>query len=164
MDATPEENLADRFFSEARAALLDGKPTIDIAPTDILTIAQDASLRATFRQSFRQQINDPELKLSILRYLRDVADSLEDAAEADAANLELIDRAALTPSAAVTVAGIVAIVATGVALGSIALLAGGVFGLGASGAGRTWIRRRSNTNKSSRRKILRLVEDLEETR
>ena len=46
-----------------------------IAPTDILTIAQDASLRATFRQSFRQQINDPELKLSILRYLREVADS-----------------------------------------------------------------------------------------
>jgi len=165
--ASPPDDLSDRllparFFAEARAALLDSKPSIDIASTDILRISEDATLRADFRRLFRRDTNDPELKALILRYLREVADSLEDAAEVADIDVDLLDRVAMAPSAGAVVAGCAAMIATGGAIGAIVLVSGGLFGLAASGIGRTRKKRRVQKNKASRRRILGLIDDLKD--
>ena len=161
MKFIPASDLVLRFFAEARSAVELAKPEIDIDAADIVKIAHDPVARGLFRDMFRG-LNDPDIKLLIDDYLADVTHDLAGASERGDIKVDLIDRVAMAPSVAITVAGIVGL--TGVALAAAAsapfLLAGGILGLTISGISRTLLRTHALNVKMDGRKVSQLKDSL----
>ena len=142
----------EAFFEEIRAA--DQGRSAHIPAPSVLAIAGDAALRLRFRQAFHQ-INDPDMKLTILEYLRNLIGDLETASDRTDIKVDLLDRAGMTPSASVVATGIVALVsATTVAP---FVLAAGLIGVIACGIGRTLLRSNVQQNKASIRRVQLLL-------
>jgi hypothetical protein len=156
----PDQGLPERFFGEARRLLLRESEKLEFDPDDILKIAQDAALRAEFKDLFVTAVNDPQLGNLIIDYLEDVATDLEDKSKISDIRIELLDRAGVGVAASVTAAGIAAIIVSAGTLGAFALLCGGIIGLGATGTGRTIMRLNSQRSVSAAQKIRRLATGL----
>ena len=147
--------LVAQFFEEIRAAA-DGRLAV-IGSSDILYIAGDPSLRAEFRIAFRG-LNDPDSRALVKDYLVNVINDLDEASDRAEIKVDLLDRAALAPSASVVAAGILALIAA--PLAAPIALGAGIVGVIASGAGRTWLRTGVQRNKTTARKIKQLLDSL----
>ncbi len=147
--------LVDRFFHDARLAVGDGRFTIGVGETDILMIADSADSRGRFREEFKR-LNDPDLQETIKDYLGEVISRLEFRAERTDVRVDLLDRAALAPSAAAIVTGLVVLLgSTGVA--TPFLLAGGITGLIVSAIGRTVMKGSALRAKQGARQVRLLL-------
>ncbi len=60
--------LPERFFDAARRVLLKESDRLDFDAADILRIAQDTAMHAEFRETLRNEVNDPQLGDIIGRY------------------------------------------------------------------------------------------------
>ena len=161
MNLPTTTKLVERFYTDARFALDNGYVHITLQPGDIVRIANLPATRSGFRDEFRR-INDPESQAHIKDYLGDVINDLESAAERSEIKVDLIDRVGMTPSAAITVAGVVALAGATASVALVApfLLAGGLIGLAFSGVGRTLLRSRAQRNKADSRKVKQLKDSL----
>lgn len=128
-------DAVERFFATARATIAGGVRAELGSQSDVLVIAGAADRRGEFRRRFRA-LNDLELQEAIRDYLGEVLNQLEVTTERSDIRVDLLDRAALAPSAAAAVAGTAALLAAGGGLTPV-LLAGGLIGLVVSGAART---------------------------
>ncbi len=154
------QNLPERFFFQARRVLLQEADALDFEPGDILAIAQDRAMRADFRNRFRRETNDQELRKLVLEYLGGVAEDLDDAAEIAEIKVELVDRAGMPVAASVTGAAIVAIIVSGGTLGPALLLCFGLAGLAATGTSRTLMKLSSRKRKSAAKRLRGFIADL----
>ena len=161
MNLPATTKLVERFYIDARFAIDSGHVHITLHPADIVRIANFPATRSRFRDEFRK-INDPEFRELIKEYLGDVINDLESASERSEIKVDLIDRVGMTPSAAITVSGLVALAGAtaSVAVAAPFLLAGGLIGLSFSGGGRTLLRSRAQRNKADARKVKQLKESL----
>jgi hypothetical protein len=159
--AAAPRSLPERFFHEARRVLVKDSDRLDFDAADILRIAGDTLLQSEFREIFRNEVNNPQLSDIIVHYLNDLASNLESHAKISEIRADLLDRAGMTVAASVTVAAIGMIVASGGALLSVLLFAGGVLGLAATGTGRTLIKLSSHKSLFAADKVRRLASGLE---
>jgi hypothetical protein len=155
------ESLPERFFHEARRVLMKEADRLAFDAADILRIAQDAAMRAEFREMFRTEVNNPRLADIVIHYVESIASDLESRAAISDIKVDLIDRVGMAVVASVTVAAIGMVVVSGGALASVLLLTGALVGLAAAGTSRTWIKLDSHKRMFAAGKVRRLANGLE---
>jgi hypothetical protein len=149
--------LVERFFAEARNVSSGTSTEIGVGASDVVLIARDAAGRAAFRDEFKR-LNDGTIQDLIKDYLSDFVSDLENGCERTEIGVDLIDRAAMVPSAGTLVAGIAALAAAAPA--APFLLAGGLVAVVVSGVGRTYMRTIAQRSRASARKVKQLRESL----
>jgi len=125
--------VADRFLSQARAALLDGQP-IAASPEDVLAIARSWPARKHVLANVRT--NDQELITEIIEFLTETAKRLDRSAKGIDRHATLVERAGLPVAVSLTVGGLGLLFSVGSALGPISMLTGGLVALVFCGGGR----------------------------
>ncbi len=153
--------LPERFFDAARRVLLKESDRLDFDAADILRIAQDTAMHAEFREILRGEVNNPQLADIVVHYLDEIASELESRATISDIRVELIDRAGMAVSASVTVAAVGMLAVGGFAIGPSLVLAVGVIGLVASGAGRTILRLGGHKHSLAAERVRRLLRGME---
>lgn len=147
--------LVERFFHDARLAVGEGRFAIGVGESDVLLIADSADSRGRFRAEFKK-LNDPDLQETIMDYLGEIVSRLEFKAERTDVGVDLLDRAALAPSAASIVTG-VAIVLGSTGIATPFLLGGGITGLIVSAVGRTILKTSALRAKQGARHVRLLL-------
>jgi hypothetical protein len=127
-------------------------------------MAGEVSAQLELIRRVREGQNDPNFRELLIMYLEKAADDLEDVASSADDSADLLDRAGLTPTVAMTTGAIAAIVTTGGAAMPIVVLAGSVVILGALGVGRTTLRSKSRRQRAGARKLRGLAERLRTNR
>lgn len=154
-----DTGIVDGFFARARLAAGDRSFKIEGGEAEIGSIAIDAALRASFRAKYRQ-LNDPDLQASITDYLGELIIPLEAASDRSDIRVDLIDRAALTPSIAILVAGLVSLAGTG-GMAAPFLLAAGLAGAGASAGSRSLLKSAAYRGRLRSKHVRLLLESLQ---
>jgi hypothetical protein len=148
------------FYERTRDVYLNEREGIDFTLDQLVEMAGDVSAQLELTRRVREGQNDPHFRELLILFLEKAADDLEEAAGAADDSADLLDRAGLTPSIAITTGAIAAIVATGGAVIPILVLAGGAVGLGALGVGRTALKAKSRRQKAGAKKLRSLAERL----
>ncbi|WP_156398865.1 hypothetical protein [Methylobacterium sp. Leaf469] len=156
----PRTNLPERFIASSQAVFLGQQASSTISPQDLVEIASNSNLRDAFIYRFNQDITDQNLKNLIIDYVEDTAEALDNNINNTEAVIELVDRASFPIATAAVLSGIGLFASVGVFFGPIAIFAGGLIGLAASGTGRTILRMRTNRNKSAIKKLYKFASKL----
>ncbi|MDR3476014.1 MAG: hypothetical protein P4M09_30585 [Devosia sp.] len=155
-----DPNLVERFFNDARDAVLNKEP-LHVDEYALTLIARNQALRNEFRSRFKA-LNDQDLAGFIREHIVDYRDALQDVIDDAMGRVELFDKGAIPISASATGAGIVALIGSAVAgtfgIAGLLLLAGGGVGLAAAAWGSMRLRGRTRALRSDLRKVENLLE------
>ena len=160
MAPIPRKDLPREFYERTRDVYLGEREGIDFTVEQLVEMAGDVSAQLELTRRVREGQNDPNFRELLILFLEKAADELDEAAGAGDDFADLLDRAGLPPSGAVTAAAIAAIVASHGALIPILVLAGGAASLGLLGAGRTRLKSKSRREKADSKTLRNLADRL----
>lgn len=147
-----QPSLAAIFFEQARQTYLGEEPRSPLPFGQLVQLCSDVSLQLELTRLVQAQ-NDPHFRAFLASFLEQAAEAIEEAGEKIEDGLELLDRAAIAPTATVSAGAIAAIVATGGAAAPVLVLVAGVAGLAGLGVLRTSQRAKAREQKKAARRV-----------
>ena len=155
----PQPSLARLFFDRARQVYLGERTSIGLPLADLVEMCSEVATQLELIRLVRGQ-NDPHFRDLLVLFLEQAADKLEETGSEIDDNVDLLDRAGLAPTAAVTAGAVALIVASGGAAAPILVLVAGTIGIGALGVGRSSLKGKARKQKGDAKRVRGLAAKL----